>query len=467
MPDPFSIEPPRWLQEIAHPIDPGATGEALSSMLGGFYNMATGTPGSEAFAAARESMRDPMYQFTMDSAKAKAQGQILDLAQKRQMVDYGNNVRAGQVEFANALSEISKSGSWNDPAARSKIFDVGARNPTLMDSPVWKQTMDNFSKADVAKTNANKWQTQAELAAKKLDDEEKFGVERDKINDQRLQLAKDKAEAGSPAMQTVNQIMDLKKQAADAQKAGDNDTFNTLTEKASLLTATLPGSGDTETFQGYKDDGSPSFMVTRGKGGTGATGTGATVATESRAQVQMAQYENVMPLITDLQKNLRGMDVGVAGVLGSAIGDKALPQMGVNKFFDEQRVKNQVDLGTAKESLMRKMQDDPMRFTKQDAQDVGKLFPTLGPNESIQDAQAKLSQVKHIIINRMRTWSQVSGEPLEGWAKPKDQIRSDYSKQAAAFEQAIQKNPAAAEQLKVRKKAAYDQAVKDLANAED
>lgn len=463
MSDPFAIEPPRWLQEIAHPLDPKATGEALSGMLGGFYNMANGMDSGDAFASARMSLQDPMWKFHMDTAKAKAQSQVLELAQQRNMLDYSNQVKSGQVEFANTLSEVAKAGGWNDPAARSKVFDVGARFPALMDTPVWKQTMDNFSKADVAKSNADKWQKMAEQAQQKIELSQQAGVDKDKLTEERIQLLKDKQDLGPKETQLVDQIMSLKQQAKAAQTAGDNAGYQTLTEKADLLTATLPGSGDQETFQGYNDQGNPTFQLTRGKGGAKTNFGGATVGMATQAQTKLAKYENATQLINGLQKSLRPMDVGAAGVAGEYLGDRLGPQVpGFENLFSQQRVDNRAVLGAVRESLMREISDDSRRFSNQDREDIAKILPSTGVLESYPDAMARLDKVKNIIIDRTRTYSEAVGEPLPAFAKTKDEIVSDYQKKSAAIQKAITNNPQAAAELQAELAKAKEDAKNNL-----
>lgn len=389
-----------------------------------------------SLAARSENMNEAV-------AKTKIAGMLLDNERNKQAMDQQTADKAGQVELAGALSSIASSGKWNDPAARSAIFDVGARNPSLMNTPIWMKTMDNFQKSDKAQVDADRYKTQADLA------------------EERLKLAQEKAGAGSgsPTLKLLDEADNETAAAQAAKDAGSDSEYQRHTARAAALKDAINTHGEEETFMGYDDQNRPILKTTKGGKTTGTP----TVGTESVAQQNEIKYGNALKLIGNLQKNLRPEDVGVAGLGGEMLADRGLAQLNPG-WADKTRIKNREVVGVLKESLMRTITDDTRRFSNQDREDIAKALPSNGAWESYPDAMQKLNVAKGIIIDRARNYAERTGTPLPLYAQNKNEIKSGFTKKKQAIQYAASKGTITQADADAQIKQANDAALDALTN---
>jgi hypothetical protein len=134
--------------------------------------------------------------------KAKIAGAIMDVQRQQNMLDYQTQAKAGEVALSGALSDIAKSGKWNDPTARSSIFDVGTKFPAVMDTKAWQQIISNFDKSDKASAEAERYKSQAQqaedrlkIAQERIDQQGANATENQRIQQERIDLAKEKQTA--------------------------------------------------------------------------------------------------------------------------------------------------------------------------------------------------------------------------------------------------------------------------------
>lgn len=150
------------------------------------------------------------------------------------------------------------------------------------------------------------------------------------------------------------------------------------------------------------------------------------VATQSMAQRKLLKYEAASELINHLQRNMESGHVGVAGVLGEYVGDRLLPQLGVDTFKGK-RADVRSTLIAARESLLREISDDS-RFSNLDREEISKALPSSGAFESLENAQQRLSTVRNILNARGRTYSEGLGLSKPEWSLTPDEIRTQYEK---------------------------------------
>lgn len=160
----------------------------------------------------------------------------------------------------------------------------------------------------------------------------------------------------------------------------------------------------------------------------GTVGT-ASVATQSMAQRKLLKYEAASELINHLQKNMEGGHIGLSGVLGEYVGDKILPQLGVDSFRGK-RADVRSTMIAARESLLREISDDT-RFSNADREEISKALPSSGVFESLPNAQQRLATVRDILNARGRTYSEGLGISKPEWSLTADEIKALYDKNQA------------------------------------
>lgn len=353
----------------------------------------------------------------------RGQQQQLTMARDVAVTDSMTQQKAGEAMLATTIADIARNGSWTDPTARAKAWQVATKYPALMDTPAWKQTTDQFDKSDKAQLAYDKLQTESDALKSKND-----------ITEERLKLASEKADQGSPAkrlLDEADQEEDLAKQARDS---GNEAEFDRRTARANSLRESVNTHGEETVQTGFDDQGRPIVSVIKGGKGSSTQGT---VGTQSLAQQNIIRYGNSIDLINSLQKSLRPMDVGVAGIGGEMLGDKGLAQA-FPQFANQKRISNRAVMTVVRDSLMKTMSDDSRRFTTQDRMDVANSLPSNGAFESYADAMQKMTTAKNILIDRSRNYADRTGTPIPDYAKTKDEIVSGFQRKKNALIKAVQ-----------------------------
>ena len=108
MADIFSVEPPRWLQEIARPIDSRLTGQVAGTMLGGGINaLADGTSFGQGFQEGRLAQQDPLWKLSAAAKQAQVAGAIaqaesahwLANERKQKYLNWEEDLRTGVLDY--------------------------------------------------------------------------------------------------------------------------------------------------------------------------------------------------------------------------------------------------------------------------------------------------------------------------------------------------------------------------------
>lgn len=189
-------------------------------------------------------------------------------------------------------------------------------------------------------------------------------------------------------------------------------------ETASTL-ATEKFLGPTETLEMSSDEqGRPMVRVIKGRSST-ATGT-PTVAVKTDLQKSINNTRQALPLMADLEKNLRAEDLGIRGVVGETVMDRLLPQFGADTL-DPKRTDNRTKLRTLVQSMLRQISPDN-RFTNEDRERIEKIMPDLGVLENVDRAKQVLSELSKVFSERNVRDMQALGSPLEMPQMSNDEI---------------------------------------------
>lgn len=210
-------------------------------------------------------------------------------------------------------------------------------------------------------------------------------------------------------MKNIEAIFQFENKAKALDEAGDVESANQFREQATMLRDQLKGQ-DME----ITTDDQGRMMFRMGKG------LKPTVATQTQAQQKLIKYENAMELINYLQQNMKAGHLGVSGLLGETIGDKLLPQFGIDTS-NQKRVDVRTSLVALREGLLREMSDDT-RFSNADREEIKKALPSSGALESLPDALQRLDTVRRVLTNRGQVYSGAIGKMQPLWSMSPDEI---------------------------------------------
>lgn len=119
--------------------------------------------------AHQEALQAPMNAMKLQAAQAEHEGQLLDIAKQKNWMDTQQEMKAGESVLSSKVAEIAKSGSWNDPVARSAIFDTVAKYPATANSPMLKETMGWMQASDKATEAAKHQQDLADVQRERIE----------------------------------------------------------------------------------------------------------------------------------------------------------------------------------------------------------------------------------------------------------------------------------------------------------
>lgn len=104
----FQVEPPRWLQEIARPIDAKATGQVLGLLLAGATNASRNDVSfTEGFQQANKNLHDPNWALREKQAELAMIGQAAQTMSAWQMMDLRSQETAAWLKDLPAIREYS------------------------------------------------------------------------------------------------------------------------------------------------------------------------------------------------------------------------------------------------------------------------------------------------------------------------------------------------------------------------
>lgn len=202
----------------------------------------------------------------------------------------------------------------------------------------------------------------------------------------RLEAARPIVEGLSPNANTVLYAGDLRKRAAALQAAGDAAGAMSLIEEASKLEATTAKGVTSFTTN---PDGSVTFT----QGPAGSTG----LLGRQSLEKQLGVRESMDKMIF-LRENLRPEDLGVAGVMGEVLQDKAGPQVGLSSP-DPVRTQNRTVLADLVASMVKQVSPEN-RFTEADQARAQRVIPSLGLMENHPHTMQMLDTMIEMFADR-------------------------------------------------------------------
>lgn len=130
---------PAWLQPAENMRKSEAFGESMARNFMSAYQQAH-----------EEKVQAPMNDLRMQQMKNNLDIQNFTIQRDKDMLQTQTDAKAGEKELAGVLADTASNNAWNEPTYRAKFFDVGAKNPSVIGSKIWQDTILNFQKADKA-----------------------------------------------------------------------------------------------------------------------------------------------------------------------------------------------------------------------------------------------------------------------------------------------------------------------------
>ncbi len=463
-------EPPRWLEQIAKPIDTKETGQTLGMMLGAgllaLQSDPTAKPNDDGtrpvkgfqrgLYEARMNSSDPNWLVKTEQLKAQAAGSWAKSATEWQQ--YNMTARDASLWATKDLPALTKyqeelktNPNATPPVMESSQGQQAAQKiETFQLRKTQQQQAMQMQKLRIDNSSVNlKRRAEWEDAYAALTPTEALDVDalqdggrdqqgnltpeaRQKINE--IRGRQGKPAVGTPAtvqtemlreqnattketthVKEINQLTEWQKQAKEAEAKGDTNTAKELRSKATLLEEQMKGFGVSVS---YDDQGRA--IINMGKGSQ------PTVATQTMAQGKLLQYENATQLMNWLSDNLTEAHVGVSGAAGEFLVDKSLEQL-LPGVANKERIKARTTLIGLRETLLREMSDDRTgRFSVADRNEIEKALPSSGIFESKEDALERINRVREILADRGKVYARAMGVRPPLWTLSKEETIQMY-----------------------------------------
>lgn len=287
----------------------------------------------------------------------------------------------GFAELSEFLSTATANGTLADPATESQFWKITSKYAPFMPPEMVNSVYDNTFKA-----------------------------------------ARDRADKGMTAdIKNAEQADEWLQEANIAMSKGDKELADRLRAKAERLS---PKGFALET---YTDEaGNQQFRMTQGiAGGTGSFGkpTGSVI---TEAQKRLSSTEKSVNLLTELERDLRPQDIGVAGVVGETVLDRLAGQIpGMESIVDLKRADNRTKLKTAIQGWVRLISTDE-RFTDEDRKRAEEVGPSSGALESYPRAIQSLQTLKRIFVNRAKKDIAAIGQQNPEWSLTPEEIKEQF-----------------------------------------
>lgn len=354
---------------------------------------------------------DPLPAIRMGMQNAHQQRlDKITLAEQAYKAQVREQISLGAAELSRVIAENFKSGDISSPESQSRIWEVGIRYPTLLSTGVWKEYGDMM-------------QNQEQIKQRKLQTESL-----NTYREQMLKNAQDRLNEPTTKFQESVEYKQLLSSANAAYASGDTAKGDEFKAQAEFM---LPKGWGFETFT--DENGERQLRAAQGMA-SGALGG----AAASRAQSQMLGMENSIQLLGDLNKNLRGQDLGAAGVIGETVMDRWLPQLGL-KTLDVKRADNRTKLKAAVQGMVRIISSDTGQFSNEDRRRAEAVMPSVGWGENVEHAQRTIKTLQDIFRKKAATNAKALGKPVPDWALTLDEVANKVGvTKELTREQAIQ-----------------------------
>lgn len=151
MSSPYSIEPPRWLQEIARPSDVSGALNTFAGIAGGLIDYSTNDkPLGESFRDALMRVQDPMWNMKKREMELGLANQIANLSSKNQTMELNaQNLKDG-ITAKNDITDYTLRWKQEGSGKPQWLLD----NPITSDSPIASKWWNGMS--DAVSLNENR-----------------------------------------------------------------------------------------------------------------------------------------------------------------------------------------------------------------------------------------------------------------------------------------------------------------------
>ncbi len=301
----------------------------------------------------------------------------------------------GMAELTGHVSEVARTGTWNDPAQEAKFWSIAAQYPQAIE----KNDLDAIYRNTFLEARNR----------------------REKA-DEFTQTAQTKNLAAADAMEQEA----LRTEEFDPQKAA------ALRKNSELLRSTILA--PSETIESYIDEaGHQQFRITRGPTPAKSEAFGPTVGFKTQMQESMQKYDEAMSSLNWLTTHLNETDLGVRGFVKEKWA-KIAGQAGFD--IDTQDLEPRQAIRTLRAALYRTLRSDA-NIAEPERRQIEAMLPSEGIVESLPVAIAQLNNVKRELTNKTRLGAAKLGVLPATWALNPDEIRKAYQDGKAAVASGI------------------------------
>ncbi len=339
-----------------------------------------------AYRAAMQMHSQNQYLKQMQAEKIQ---QAMQLQRDKALSDA---VRArGMAEITGHVSEVARTGTWNDPQQEAKFWDIASRYPQSIErndlDAIYKNTfMEARNRQEKARDFGETTQTKNLTAADAMEQEA------------------------------------LRVEEQDPQKAA------ALRKNSELLRSTILA--PSETIESYVDEaGHQQFRITRGPTPAKSEAFGPTVGFKTQMQESMQKYDEAISSLNWLTTHLNETDLGVRGVLKENWA-KIAGQAGIE--VNTQDLEPRQAIRTLRAALYRTLRSDA-NIAEPERKQIAAMLPSEGIVESLPAAIAQLNNVKRELTAKTRLGAAKLGVLPATWALSPEEIRKAYKDGQAAI----------------------------------
>lgn len=357
-----------------------------------------------------------MREYQIDKAK-------LDIADALNQREQQKQIRNAMTETSHILTESYQNGWWATPEGLNKIGEglarIQARIPAVAETDTFK----------------GMWGT---------------------LIQRRNQLDIGSRDSDTPQEKNLAKAQEYENQAAVAREKNDIPTAQRLERDAKLLRSAV--GGRRSSTRAFSPTGEKLFEITEGPEEPG----GVTPSTQSQLERRALTYGNSIAGINEVMRKVRPEHVGVQGWLGEFVVDRGLAQV-FPELADKERIDSRSLLEVMKASLVRQISEDPeSRFSNEDRREITGLINGISPTMSYPQLIGAFERVRETMKDRIRSYSERTGEPIPASVKTREELLSDYDKQLSAIRKSATNRQITPEQMRVEMETAKQRIAETL-----
>lgn len=387
---------------------------------------------------AEAQRRAALFPLQLQAAETAAKVEALNLSAAALKQAEDAQLNKGLAELSKVTMDISESGNWESPESRRKIRELGVRYPKL--------TLMQPYQVALGQTEVSRRERlflQKEMAEIKATQA---------LAEQRLEAR----DSDTPQEKNLAKAQEYENQAAVAREKNDIPTAQRLERDAKLLRSAV--GGRRSSTRAFSPTGEKLFEITEGPEEPG----GVTPSTQSQLERRALTYGNSIAGINEVMRKVRPEHVGVQGWLGEFVVDRGLAQV-FPELADKERIDSRSLLEVMKASLVRQISEDPEnRFSNEDRREITGLINGISPTMSYPQLIGAFERVRETMKDRIRSYSERTGEPIPASVKTREELLSDYDKQLSAIRKSATNRQITPEQMRVEMETAKQRIAETL-----